>query len=209
MPDKHIVDRYFEAVQELGVKNDGNGLDYFIPAGDEMDRSALPETHRDGFVAIAVGAKFATKQIPEELLEKVILRLRKPVVLLGGKEDTERAARIAAACGKLVFDTTGKLSLNQSASLVRQSQMLITGDTGLMHIAAAFKKKIYSVWGNTVPQFGMFPYLPGEGSRIIEIKGLPCRPCSKIGYDRCPKGNFRCMKDIRTEDFFREESSTK
>jgi ADP-heptose:LPS heptosyltransferase len=65
-----------------------------------------------------------------------------------------------------------------------------------MHIAAAFKKKIFSVWGNTIPEFGMAPYLPGIGSEIIEIKNLDCRPCSKLGFDECPKGHFRCMNDI-------------
>jgi ADP-heptose:LPS heptosyltransferase len=65
-----------------------------------------------------------------------------------------------------------------------------------MHIASAYHKKILSVWGNTTPEFGMFPYLPGEGSEILEVKGLPCRPCSKLGYHSCPKKHFRCMNDI-------------
>ena len=66
----------------------------------------------------------------------------------------------------------------------------------MMHIAAAFKKKIYSVWGNTVPEFGMQPYLPNPNSKIIQVKYLSCRPCSKIGYEKCPKGHFKCMQEI-------------
>lgn len=201
LPEKHIVDRYFETVQSLGVKNDGKGLDYFIPEKDEVSLLDLPASHRNGYVAVTTGAKFATKQMPVELIEKIILRLRKPVVLLGGKEDTERAAFLENSCGEFVFNACGKFNLNQSASLVRQSEMVIAHDTGLMHIAAAFKKKIFSVWGNTVPAFGMYPYLPGEGSKIIEVKNLSCRPCSKIGYDRCPKGHFNCMKKIEVEAF--------
>lgn len=201
LPEKHIVDRYFETVQSLGVTNDGKGLDYFIPEKDEVPLHALPASHRNGYIAVTTGAKFATKQMPVELMEKVILRLRKPVVLLGGKEDAARAAFLENSCGDLVFNACGKFNLNQSASLVRQSEMVIAHDTGLMHIAAAFKKKIFSVWGNTVPEFGMYPYLPGEGSKIIEVKNLSCRPCSKIGYDRCPKGHFRCMNEIEVEAF--------
>lgn len=201
LPEKHIVDRYFETVQSLGVKNDGKGLDYFIPEKDEVSLLDLPAAHRNGYVAVTTGAKFATKQMPVELMEKIILRLRKPVVLLGGKEDTERAAFLENSCGEFVFNACGKFNLNQSASLVRQSEMVIAHDTGLMHIAAAFKKKIFSVWGNTVPEFGMYPYLPGEGSKIIEVKNLSCRPCSKIGYDRCPKGHFNCMMKIEVEEF--------
>ena len=71
-----------------------------------------------------------------------------------------------------------------------------------MHIAAAFKKPIFSLWGNTIPGFGMVPYLPDElidRSKIFEVKGLSCRPCSKIGFDSCPKGHFRCMNNLEIE----------
>ncbi|HEY6161418.1 MAG TPA: glycosyltransferase family 9 protein, partial [Bacteroidia bacterium] len=108
---------------------------------------------------------------------------------------------IARAVGDKVFNACGKFSLAGSASLVKQAVRVITHDTGLMHIAAAYKKKIYSVWGNTIPGFGMYPYLPGEGSKIIEVKDLYCRPCSKLGYDHCPKKHFRCMRDIDEDTF--------
>jgi len=72
-----------------------------------------------------------------------------------------------------------------------------------MHIAAAFGKKIYSVWGNTVPLFGMSPYKANKDSKMIEVKDLNCRPCSKIGYAKCPKGHFKCMQEI-DENLFTE-----
>jgi ADP-heptose:LPS heptosyltransferase len=65
-----------------------------------------------------------------------------------------------------------------------------------MHIAAAFKKDIISLWGNTIPEFGMGPYLAGKNSQILEVTNLSCRPCSKLGYKKCPKGHFKCMNDI-------------
>ena len=70
-----------------------------------------------------------------------------------------------------------------------------------MHIAAAFKKKIISVWGNTVPEFGMYPYYGNAQAQNsqFEINGLRCRPCSKIGYAKCPKGHFKCMNEIKTD----------
>ena len=92
----------------------------------------------------------------------------------------------------------------QSAYLIKHSDYVITHDTGMMHIAAAFKKKIYSVWGNTIPQFGMYPYMAAIDSKIIEVKGLSCRPCSKIGYDKCPKGHFKCMQEIDENLFLSE-----
>jgi ADP-heptose:LPS heptosyltransferase len=201
MPDQHIVDRYFGAVKPLGVKNDGKGLEYFIAGKNVVDLSVLPATHQHGYIAMTAGAKFATKEMPHNLIAGVIRHLNKPVVLLGGKDEIPKGERIAAECGPLVFNACGKFNLDQSASLVKQAEMVIAHDTGLMHIAAAFKKRIYSVWGNTVPDFGMYPYLPGEGSRIIEVKGLRCRPCSKLGYAECPLGHFKCMNDIPVSAF--------
>lgn len=201
MPDVHIVDRYFEAVKELGVVNDVKGLDYFIDPKNNVDISTLPPTHWQGYIAIATGAKFRTKEMPVEKMIEVIKHLNKPVVLLGGKDDVKKGEKIAQACGNLVYNGCGKYNLDQSASLLQQADRVITHDTGLMHIAAAFKKRIYSVWGSTVPEFGMYPYLPGEGSQIIELHGLSCRPCSKLGYEKCPKSHFRCMKDISVTKF--------
>ncbi len=101
---------------------------------------------------------------------------------------------ITAKLGAKVYNACGKYNLNQSASLVEQAQRIITHDTGLMHVAAAFKKPITSVWGNTIPEFGMYPYLPGEGSKMVEVPNLRCRPCSKLGYNNCPKKHFNCMQ---------------
>jgi heptosyltransferase-2 len=80
--------------------------------------------------------------------------------------------------------------------------MVVTHDTGLMHIAVAYKKPVVSLRGNTVPSFGMYPYYPGNDSRyeIIQVNKLWCRPCSKIGYDKCPLGHFRCMNKIEVSD---------
>lgn len=201
MPDVHLVDRYFKAASALGAVNDGKGLDYYIPPKDEVDLASLPAGFREGFTAFVIGAKHTTKRLPDHKIISICNKLNRPVILLGGPEDAGKAEIIAAACGSLVRSMCGSLNLNQSASLVRQAQVVISHDTGLMHIAASFRKKIISIWGNTVPKFGMYPYMPGDEkkSAIIEVNGLKCRPCSKLGYDRCPKGHFRCMEEIDEE----------
>lgn len=198
MPDIHIVDRYFGAAEKLGVKNDGKGLDYFIPSKDEFDINSLSETFRKGYTGFVIGAKHATKRMPEHKIISICKRMGSPVILLGGPEDAPAAVRISEACGPMVISMCGKVGLNQSASLVRQAKSIITHDTGLMHIAAAFRKEIVSIWGNTVPKIGMSPYMPGDESKskIVEVAGLKCRPCSKLGYDKCPKGHFKCMELI-------------
>jgi len=200
LPDMHIVDRYFYAVRKLGVKNDGKGLDYFIAGDEEVKPERLPEYFRRGFIGFVVGGKHKTKQLPVEKSVEILSGIHVPVVILGGAEDRPLAEEIIEKTEGAVFNACGKFSLNQSASLVRQAQLIVTGDTGLMHIAAAFGKPILSVWGNTVPEFGMYPYLPGreELSEIFQVEGLSCRPCSKIGFNSCPKGHFKCMNLIDT-----------
>ena len=196
LPDKHIVDRYLETVKAFDIDNDGKGLDYFIPDHDEVDLASLPAAFRDKFIGLAIGGMHYTKQVPPEQLVRLIRLLTVPVILLGSGDDKKLGMEIAEVCPEaMILNACGEYNINQSASLVRQAALVITPDTGLMHIAAAFKKNIISIWGNTIPGFGMYPYLPGPGSAIFEVNGLSCRPCSRIGYDKCPKKHFRCMAD--------------
>ncbi len=200
LPDVHIVDRYFVAAKKLSVKNDGEGLDYFIPAKDEVNISTLPASHQNGYIGFIIGARHFTKRLPEHKIIEICKRIDSPVVLLGGPDDAEIAKHIEEAVGGNIYNACGKYNLNQSASLVKQGKKIITHDTGLMHIAAAFKKDIISVWGNTIPEFGMYPYKPGANSHIVEVKNLSCRPCSKIGYKACPKKHFKCMEENSVEE---------
>jgi len=196
LPDKHIVERYLDTVRLFEIQNDGKGLDYFIPQDEEFDTSELPDGFSAGYIALVVGAKHATKQLPQEKLLALCKLIDKPVVLLGGPEDSQLAEAITTQSTSGIFNACGKYNINQSASLIRQSRVVITPDTGLMHIASAFKKKIISVWGNTITDLGMYPYYPDTGSVIFEVKDLNCRPCSKIGYSKCPRKHFRCMTEI-------------
>lgn len=215
LPDLHIVDRYLAAAGALGIVNDGKGLDYFIPPEEEIDIDAFLREHRPAsfqsegkraagsdFIAFAIGAAHATKRLPREKLIRLCRGTSRPVVLMGGPGDAEEGAAVARGAGGHVINACGRLKLHQSASIVRQSRQVITHDTGMMHIAAAFRKDIISVWGNTIPEFGMYPYYPRGMIRnqTMEVKGLPCRPCSKIGFQKCPEGHFRCMWDIREQD---------
>lgn len=197
MPQVHIVDRYLETVSSFGVKNDGKGLDYFIPENETIKETDLPLPHRVAFVAVVIGAALQTKQLPIEKLTAICAQIDFPVVLLGGPEDRDRGEIISGTDPHKIYNACGKFSLNESAGLVKRAKLVITHDTGLMHVAAAFKKPIISIWGNTVPDFGMTAYFgafPGIDKRF-GVEGLSCRPCSKIGYKKCPRGHFKCMVD--------------
>jgi ADP-heptose:LPS heptosyltransferase len=208
LPDIHIVDRYMDTCRELGVVNDGEGLDHFIPEKDEMDISALPEGFQNGYIAWVIGAKGNTKQFPDEKIINILESTQMPVILIGGKEDRQNAKSICKELTKRpnLFNAVGQYHFNQSASLVKQATLVITNDTGMMHVAAAFGRKILSIWGNTIPRFGMYPYFGNNyaTNRIFEIADLSCRPCSKIGRDHCPKKHFKCMRDISEMAIMRE-----
>jgi ADP-heptose:LPS heptosyltransferase len=158
LPPIHIVDRYMETVAGFGIRNDGAGLDYFIPAADELKPGDIPTAHQAGYVGVVIGAALPTKKLPYHKLAEVCERARHPLVLLGGPEDAEEGERLAAIDPIKIYNACGKFNINESAGLVRQAKLIVTHDTGLMHIAAAFKRPVLSIWGNTVPEFGMYPY---------------------------------------------------
>lgn len=202
LPKVHIVDRYFEAVKALGVKNDGLGLDYFIGEEEKVDVAARCGAEPGQYHVVVAGGSYYTKQIPLHKLAEICTLSDKKILVLGGPEDAPLGEELERQFGKKVFSACGKFSINQSASLIQLADKVITSDTGLMHIAAAYKKNIISIWGNTIPEFGMDPYKAGNHSRILEVTGLSCRPCSKLGYKKCPKGHFKCMNEIELNGIF-------
>ena len=198
LPDVHIVDRYLDTVNFLGITNDNKGLDFFLSDADKVDLNEFP----NDYVAFVIGGQHVTKILPTAKIISICKKLNKAVLLIGGPDDKARGDEISKASGAI--NTCGNHSLLQSAFLIKNSAYVISHDTGMMHIAAAFKKKIYSVWGNTIPEFGMYPYLSDKNSKMIEVQDLSCRPCSKIGYDKCPKGHLKCMQEIDENQFLSE-----
>lgn len=212
LPKVHIVDRYLKTVESFGVKNDGEGLDYFISADEEIKQEDLPFSHYSGYIGCVIGAAHGTKRLPVHKWKEFCKQVNHPVILLGGKQDVKRGDEIAAIDPVKIYNSCGRFTINESADLVRKSKVVVTNDTGLMHIAAAYKKPIVSLWGNTVPSFGMYPYygdnflskqkqLPYS---VLQTNKLWCRPCSKIGYEKCPLGHFKCMENIQIQSMISE-----
>lgn len=197
LPKVHIVDRYFDAVRLFDVVNDNKGLDFF-PVDAEWSPGESTGLEPGRYSVLVLGAKHATKQMPLDLMMDLCEGIKGKLVLVGGKDEMELASKLANQSGTCI-NLVGKLSIDQSAIVISHSKVVIAPDTGMMHIAAAYKKDILSVWGNTIPDFGMYPYLAGSSSKIFEVEGLGCRPCSKIGYPKCPKGHFKCMMQQDTQ----------
>jgi ADP-heptose:LPS heptosyltransferase len=195
LPNVHIVDRFMATVARFGVKNDGNGLDYFIPYKDQVEADWLPKTHRTDYVALVIGTSRATHRLPTNRLIELCRKINYPIVLLGHKTDAPIGDCVELAVGKqLIYNACGKYNQNQLASLVAGSRIVFSHDADLMHVAAAFKKKVYSIWGSSTPLFGRYPYK--TPFLVLENNSAFCRPCSSGGKDVCPLGHFNCLNDL-------------
>ena len=199
MSGRHITDRCLDTLKPLGVVNDGQGLDYFIPETAVVKESELPATHQAGFVAVVIGASYFTKKLPVDKLRQLCAAIHFPIILLGGKEDAAEGEAIASVDALKVFNACGKFSLHGSADLVRKSRLVISHDTGLQYIACAFNKKVLAIWGGTSPLLDVEPYYGKLQNtetpyQNFIVPGLPCQPCSNYGLRKCPRGHFKCMK---------------
>ncbi len=103
LPSVHIVDRYMETALKLGVVNDQKGLDFFIAENDEVAVGTLGHPWNTGFVAMVIGANHATKRMPPEKMIEVIEKMKLPVVLIGGKDDSKVAEVVQSRVPELVL----------------------------------------------------------------------------------------------------------
>lgn len=204
LPKVHVVDRYFDAVNDLGVKNDGAGIDFYPSQGDYATIERLPVTFLQKYTAIVCGALQGTKSIPEEKLREFCNGIRGNLLFIGGSKERVLGERLQAYFGDRSVNMCGKTTIGESAVLLKNASAVLSPDTGMMHIAAAFNKPIAVIWGNTIADFGMGPYLPKPDAAFFysEVKNLPCRPCSKIGFPQCPKKHFNCMNMQNAESVF-------
>lgn len=201
LPEIHLVDRYLETLKSFNIKDDEAGLDFFFSKEDKINTKEYEEIMQKKYIGFVIGGKHKTKVLPTHKIISIINKLNENIILVGGPEDYQKADKIIKKT-KNTFNFCGKFTIHQSAYILKNAKYIITHDTGMMHIASALNKTIYSVWGNTVPEFGMYPYKPNNASKIIQVDDLNCRPCSKIGYNSCPKTHFKCMEDIDENLFF-------
>ena len=126
--------------------------------------------------------------------------------LTGRGKDSANIQLIRTLTGsKIVYDLCDKLEIEDLISLVKRSSLVICGDTGPMHIAEAFDIPIVMMAGSSVKEFGFFPQ--NEKAAILENNSLKCRPCSHYGKSKCPKGHFKCMKELTPETVLSKISS--
>ncbi len=196
-----VVERYMASIPWNGTNLDGIGCELWV-SGDDRNFAASFNTGEEFRLAVCFGANHLTKRYPAVRFASIIESLsrshRVRFFLLGGTEDIPHAEEIIAAlssgAASKVVNLAGKTSLNRSAAVLESCDAVLTNDTGLMHVASAFGKQLFVLFGSSVAEFGFLPY--NAPYSLFEVPDLSCRPCSHIGRDRCPKGHFRCMMDI-------------
>ncbi len=196
--NNHIVDRYFTAVLPLNVIKDKKKLDFIC-----IDQKITGFDVSSNYISWCIGGSYEGKKLSPLQISNTINEIKKPVVLIGGDGDQEISSQVLRLCNyKEVFDFCGKTNLMQSALLIKNSQLLLTNDTGMMHIAASFSMPIISFWGCTKPSLGFSPYMSSSKSVKI-ITPTTFRPCSKHGKT-CRVKQEGCIKNISSKKIIEE-----
>jgi len=193
LPEVHLIDRYFNSLKKLGITNDGLGNELFIP--DLISASIAKLNLPKKYIALGIGAQHTGKCLSEEQLSHIIKNTNIPIVLLGGKRELEISKRLFEYSNDNVWNLTANSSLLETAEIIKHSVITISGDTGVMHMASAFKVPQISIWGCTSPALGMFPYKGHNHSIMIEPLMHLKRPCTKLG-NRCKYAPNWCIQSI-------------
>lgn len=201
---KHVAENYFDTAEPLGIIDDNDGLEIWLKGEKKYEKNYHNDIDKLK-ISIAPGAHFPTKRWPAarfcDLIKKIKIKYNAHLRLIGGREDEKIAHEIENSLNFEVDNYVGKLSILGSTEAISQSDIVITNDSGALHIASARRKPVLAFFGSTVTQLGFSPWrVPHE---IAEVD-INCRPCSHIGRKSCPKGHFKCMNEISSDFAFKK-----
>jgi heptosyltransferase-2 len=150
-------------------------------------------------VALHPGSAWQTKRWPAERFGAVARALAVDGMqsfVIGVESDVALGQRVQAEGGPRIANLCGRTGLGVLKALLSRTRLLLTNDSGPLHVAEALGTPVVAVFGSTRPSQGFAPWLPR--SRVAEVE-LTCRPCGRHGRQRCPLGHFRCMLDLSVE----------
>ena len=202
-PSSHEIERNLSLLNPLKLPTVAVMLPRLYPSDQDVKiiDSILIEYKLNQYknvLAVAPGTIWNTKRWPVDRFASVCKQIaseNNAILLIGGKEDVALCTNvIEIAQVKNIFNIAGKLSLLQSAELIRRCKVLISNDSAPMHIAVAMETPVIAIYGATIPGFGFAPRGPRDV--VVETNGLKCRPCSIHGGNMCPIKTFDCMQSI-------------
>lgn len=187
-PLKRTTERYWEVFEKIGITKDPRKT-HEIPT--KMVRSGI---------GIAPFAAHEGKIYPIERMERVVELLSRKgeriVLFGGGKREQEILDRWAERYAN-VESLAGRKSMREELEIMRGLRIMLTMDSGNMHLASLVGTRVISIWGATHPYAGFLGY--GQSEQDCIQRDLPCRPCSIYGNKPCHLGDYRCL------DFSAEE----
>lgn len=207
----HEIERNLSLLRPFGIDHIDKELPQLFPSFHDRKKVGLflsdhSIQHVNSLIGVAPGTVWKTKQWLKERFIELVNKLTLKgfhVILIGGDADAELCKHINNSIpSKHVYSAAGKLTLLQSAELIRRCKLLISNDSAPMHLAVAMQTPVVAIFGATVPEFGFAPY--GKDDVVVEVKDLTCRPCSIHGGPECPIKTFDCMKRITAEDVFKK-----
>ena len=199
----HVAERYFEAARGLDVSPDGGPPEFFTSQAGEAEATAFLAANDVGqhrpLYAFAPGAAHFTKRWPEAHWIRLATAFGPDhdLVILGGKGEEKVGVEIAGATGGRAVNAAGRFNLDVNAAILKRAQLLVVGDTGLLHLATAVGTPVVGLYGPTVEAFGFFPY---HAQAVAVQHDLPCRPCSAQGGAKCPLGHHDCLVRLTPEE---------
>jgi heptosyltransferase-2 len=194
-PNWHEVDRNLSLISDL------------VPAPirrpqlfpSKEDLNSIQMYQEVPYYCLAPTSVWFTKQAPQKVWIALIEKLSAPnttIYLLGAPSDRAYLDEIVQnISSSQVLNLAGQLSLLQSAALMAGAEHNYVNDSGPLHLTSATNAPVSAFFCSTVPEFGFGPL--SENATIIEVKDLDCRPCGLHGHKACPKGHFRCGKDLK------------
>ncbi len=190
----HEVNRNLQLIQHLTDNTFQRPVLY--PSANDI--STIKPYQSRPYICIAPTSVWFTKQLPVAKWLELIntLPIENNIYLLGSPADHTACEAIKAATHHpQIHNLAGKLTLLQSAALIRDAQLTYTNDSAPMHLASAMNAPVAAVFCSTVPDFGFGPL--SDVSHIIQTEqNLTCRPCGLHGKKVCPKGHFDCANSI-------------
>ncbi len=200
-----IPQRYANVGKEAGIAHDGLGLELYWKNKHEKEIKARlkKQNIKPGFFVVAPGAGYYTKRWPLEYFEQLCRHLLREnetgdIIVVGNKDDRKRWSKLPT--NDRIHNWAGGLGLLETAAIINKSDLIVSNDSGVMHMAQATQKPLIAIFGSTVRELGFFP--ESLHATVVENEYLRCRPCSHVGRRQCPLVHFKCMKDISPERVF-------
>ncbi len=195
-PGLHDVERQLSLLIPLGIDVKSFSMDVKYPR--ILPHGSARFSNLQHAIALAPGSQWKTKRWTIEGYIQCCgeyLKRGKTVVLVGAPDETE-IGRIIAEKYPAVLNYIGTTSIDELSQLLHKCELLISNDSGAMHVASLVGTPVVSVFGPTVPAQG---YAPWNSKSVIVDVPLPCRPCGAHGHDECPIGTHDCMKKVSAE----------